>query len=552
MMTIDVIGPVDRPAFSRPVYRSRPVATSRDAAWRRRQSAMTRARRGVATMLVVCGTAAAVIVVAAYVVGRQDAPRVGDNMISGAEARFAAETGIDLAVAVMEDPGLNWRTAHVGGVLIDEYDFGPGSISVSLIDLEGNVPTAETEYAVMIATGDCGGLRQSAAASVYQPVPSTEVDVDLSEFAIFASQSIGVTNNGVVTRWKRAPKSTLGEPIRLATTSTAAGAVNVSSGGKVIDGQLFARGDAAAGVLANTVGAAGALDRVNVTNNQSLPFPAAPTPLTLGILNSLTPNPVVTSSWVVGTSRRYQNVTVDTGGLLAFASDGLTNVITGDLELDDGGRMTIDKRINLVVQGNVRVLDDAAIEILDGGALNLWVGGDLRIDGGIVGMPVANVRAYASRRAMSDADVYASPEHFACYKLPGSAAGTRWEVRNRGFACGRFHAKDCDVMIDGEAAIFGHVAARRVEVKNQSALFYDHQLDRGLGYSNPASRLFSGERSLRTTITLAATSLDATVLATLNTLAAALGAADPKPVEDRLIHVGMQTASVEEAPAANN
>ncbi|MCI0676633.1 MAG: hypothetical protein L0Y42_12770, partial [Phycisphaerales bacterium] len=194
--------------------------------------------RGVAMLLVLVSLMMATILTAAYVASRDNSATIGANVANSATARWVADSGLDVGLTILQTKA-NWRQEHDGGTLVRDFPVMGGTLNIDVIDVETGIPPdANTENVRLTARGLLDGVEQSASAIAYVPV-DTSVDVDLSEFALFATQGITLTDDALITRWPMAPQTTLGRPISLGTRATNAFSVSVDGNAAVIDGRAF-------------------------------------------------------------------------------------------------------------------------------------------------------------------------------------------------------------------------------------------------------------------------------------------------------------------------
>ena len=79
----------------------------------------------------------------AYFGSRDNSIAISANVASSSSARVVAESGLDLAVAILET-NADWRTSHIDGVILQDYQLGEGTISITVIDTETELPPTES------------------------------------------------------------------------------------------------------------------------------------------------------------------------------------------------------------------------------------------------------------------------------------------------------------------------------------------------------------------------------------------------------------------------
>ena len=152
------------------------------------------ARRGLSMLLVLIALAMATIVTSAYLAARDNSAQVGANVTDAATARAAAASGVDIGVAILQTD-TDWRSAHNTGTLIDGYTLEGADLTIELVDVLTGLPPDETsQYIEMTVYATVNGIEQSSTAycEVIEIAGTPTVDVDLSEFSVFATESISL------------------------------------------------------------------------------------------------------------------------------------------------------------------------------------------------------------------------------------------------------------------------------------------------------------------------------------------------------------------------
>ncbi len=453
-------------------------------------------RRGVAMMLVLATIAVVTVSTVAYLSTQNSQPTIGQNVTSGAQARSAAETGVDLTVAIMQADNINWRTAHTNGVLVDSYNFGGGTVTVTVADLNGNPPDATTEYVVVDAVGECDGHSQIAQAEVYAPLETRDVDIDLSEFAAFGVQQIELSG-GVLQRWTQSPRAPLKEALRLGTNNLRSGAVSLSADSSMSSGKFYVSEGASATVLDDKRGNDYTIDRVDATVNEAIPIPAPPTPDTSGCsMASPYRKAFNKGDWGLENSMEYGRLYMWDGATLTTQEDNQVLHVTGNVELSEYARIIVRHSLDLVVDGDLSV-SSAAIEIRDEGVLRLFVRGNIIFDDCVVGLPIDGLVNPDSRIAEEGIGYYRNPERCQIYQIVDPELGSQeFDIRNRSFVCGRLYAPGSVIEIKQDSAVFGNLIGDTIITLSGSYLHYDHTLDKRRGYTSTSCGMYDNVKDL--------------------------------------------------------
>lgn len=503
-------------------------------------------RRGAAILLVIVAVAAAAVIGSAYVAHRLNTPQITTNVNCGAQARLLADSGADIATAIMECETIDWRTAQANGTLVADLAIGGGTVTIRVGDNMGDAPDNECEYPVIAARGKIGNMQQTVAALAHTPIPARlaeEVSVDLSEFAVFGASSINVSD-GWITRWTASPLSELGRPVNIGSNATAAGRVRIGKKTDAPDSQGFVMSSANSGVITDSTGTTQPIRRINFSVNETVLLPAPPTPTLGGLTWAAARNPSITSNvnQSLTSDKRYNSLTVDNGATLTIDLGGASRTagITGTLTIQNGGVLSIrNGHLDLVIQGALNMFSRGAIELGPGATVRIFLGGTMSVNDSVIGLP-ASYR-YESRDGRNGLAEYFDPQRCIIYRITSinsvdldlldlddaaswlwsDTTSKSWFINDRTFVCGRIygHSK-ADISMNNQAGVFGNVVGLSVIVSGGSAVHYDHTLDRGNGYTNPQSRLYAGPLDLRDDLRLLLTDLNTS---TIDSILALLG-----------------------------
>lgn len=492
-------------------------------------------RRGVAMLLVLISVAVVTVVTMSYLASRDSTPDISRNIVGAIEARFIAETGIDLATAIMEVEAVDWRTIHNNGVILDNYAFGGGTITITIEDLDGDPPASDAEYALVHAVGRVGGLEQEAESDVYAPIIDHTVDVDLSEFALFADDQINIRNNSMVAPWRLSPRYSLGEPVRLGVNATSSDKIYLRPGSHVFNGIGYVRGDAASSVIRNNSGSGELLRQIEITATEPLPIPDIPTPYLDG-LTWITPSELTISSNTITTlttDRRRNSITINGSRLVTYQDGHRVRVYDGNLNIINGGAWIVAGSFDIIVLGDVNILGGSAINVPPGGHLRLFIGGTLTVDDSALGLSRTDLKV--TRTAANGIGSYRNPANCEVFNLSSlfnagngdldtadevdwsDGLNRPWTFTNRSFVCATLYGTNkAEITFDSGSALFGNAVGDRIDVRNGSVVHYDHELDTRDGYTNPQSDLFAADGDLSDALVAITTDLDDSTLAAID------------------------------------
>lgn len=460
-------------------------------------------------LLVLVAVFAATILAGGYLASRDTSGALSRNIASSAAARWAAVSALETAVAAMQTE-TDWRTEAADGTLFSNQPLAGATVEVQVSDaVTGGPPTATSHYLTLTATATVENIRQVARASAYAPTePGITVDVDLGEFAVFASGTILLSDTAVLTRWATAPLTTLGRRINLATRATAPSSVVIGPNATALDLTVYHDPNASGALVSNATGQP--IAQVALPDAPALPQPPLP-----GVADPSGSPPNYLLSSDVGTiaaDLRVRTISLTNGSQLTLLGD-ITVVANQNIELSNQSKMLIDGNVKLVAFNDIELLSGSSIELMPGATLTVFVGDDLELTNSYLG----DERLDNTRDNSGNAP-YMDPLRIQVFTIEDTDEPIRaWELWGDAVVKGSFFGPSARFEARTDCALYGRLAAKRVEVTGNGAIFYDHSLDGRRGYVNPASQLYVGGAIQDQLLTLP--SLDPAVLtATANSL----------------------------------
>jgi hypothetical protein len=465
-------------------------------------------RRGVAMLLVLVSLAMGTIITIAYLASRDNSTMIGENVSEAATARNAAITGIELGVAVLETD-TDWRTAHDHGLLLNQYAIAGAYVDLELVDLlTGAPPDETTRYVEMTATATVSGVQQAARALAEVPPdgPGRILDLDLSEFAVFASENIAFGDSATITRWPAAPMSVLGETIALGTQGTLAGTVEITGDAAAIDSMVYAPPMASASLITND--GLVAVGRTDLTD--TIPMPAPPDP---GVAEPDAGTPYADYPQVGGTvdlvtDERVNSADLSGGATWRWSGDVVV-VSENDFQIRDGSRVLVEDHATLVVFGQL-TLNLGSIELAEGATLTLYLGGLVDINDGYIGDAADVADPFPSDGSAGWID----PERVRIYPIASAGEIGTWNVSGNSVLKASIYAPSVtEFTIQHTSALYGRVAAKSINVINSASIFYDHYLARDDGYTDLDSAIYDADGYIKDEYKLLSSFNDADVTA---------------------------------------
>jgi hypothetical protein len=432
------------------------------------------------------------ILTIAYLASRDNSAIIGENVASAATARWAADSGVDLGLALLETEA-DWRTLN-NGVLADDFALGDGTFDITVVDLEtGAPPTSRTEYIELTSRAMVNGVEQVSKISAYVPSPAQRgVDVDLSEFAVFGADSIQLSGDATVTRWPRSPLSVLGQPIAIGTQSTSAGSITLSNNGAIVDGKAFVSPTASSAAISTSNGRAPEVFELPAR----VPMPAPPAtgekdPADLTAVEKLLhlTMDIVGGLGIINTSTRVADGRLS-GGAVRTLRGPITYTSNDDLEMSNA-KILVEGTVKMVIFDDL-IMQNASIELRPGARLLLFVGDAVSMQDSYIGDQRSN--ALRDNTGMATP---MNPERIKMFRVPQYTSAANWVMSSNSVMKGSVYARNTRYEIKDQSALYGRVAAQEVRMSEQAAVFYEPALNRKSGYTDLESPMYNEDGTLK-------------------------------------------------------
>lgn len=419
--------------------------------------------RGIAMMLVMVAVLVTGTMAVAYFASRDNSVAIGRNIESAARARAVAESGLEIAIAILETDA-DWQTQHVEGVLLSSLQIGDGVISITIVDTSTDEPpTEETTEVEITVTSSVDQITQSTKALATVVPNEEEYDFDFSEFAIFATSLIRIDDVASVQLWQASPLSLQSNPVRLGTLSTGPLSVDIDSPTQQTSLELYVQDNASSMISTAPV------DRHNLSGVP--PLPAPPRSPSGGSLLTLSNTQPTHGSRFSGWIRNFAF-----GGQRINASTDTTVVPGGVYEMDSlqlgfGQSIEIQGDVTINIDGDLS-LTGSKIILSENSTLTLHVGGDVDIHSSYIGNENRSVQSWMN------------PSRVRMF----GHGNNDWKVDGLTTLKAEVYAPESEVSFKGLTTLCGRVAADTVDFRGASRLLYDSTLDSG-GYADQDSAL---------------------------------------------------------------
>lgn len=431
-------------------------------------------RRGIALMLVMVAILVTGTMAVAYFGSTDNSIAIGTNIESAARARAVAESGLEVAIAILETD-TEWQTEHIDGVLLSEFHIDDGIVSISVVDANTSLPpNEETSEVEITITSTVNQVTQTTQAYATIIPNEEEYDFDFSEYAIFATSSIEIDDVASVQLWQASPLSLQANPLRIGTLATGPLSVEIDSPTQRSPLELHAPSNASSMLSSASV------ERHGFTGEPILPAPpSAPTSGSILTLSSAetehTTDRSGFSSWIQNFAfgNRHSNRSTNNNTVI---QSGTYDMET--LHLDVGNTIEIQGDVTVNVQQDF-LLNGTKIILTDNATLTMHVAGDVHISSSYIG------NENQSHQSWMD------PSRVQLF----GHGNNDWEIDGITTIKAEIYAPESEVSFEGISTLCGRVAADEVSMEGASRLLYDATLDHG-GYADHNSPLYDDDGQL--------------------------------------------------------
>lgn len=445
-------------------------------------------------LLVLISLMTATIVTVAYLSSRDNSPLIGENVTDTAQARWAATSGIELAVATLQAEG-TFDAIPSDGVILSNYAISGATLDVVLTDqITGDPPTAESIYFILTSTARVGSIEQTARGVLeIKPSVNDIVTVDLSDFAVFTADSFQMSDDAVIARWPESPMSQLGRTIHMGTQATSSSRVQLQHRAAALDSQLWHR-ESASGALVNNSTDYNVRRR---SMEDTIPMPLPPDPDAERPNGSINLPMTVTGTSNLDSSQRFGSVRLQNSTSRLNLLGDITMTVDGSLRMNAGSGIEVNGNSTMIVFGDVDLRSNSWIELAPDASLTMFIGGDLVANEAYIG----DQRADKSVRDTTGHAPWFNARRMVILTIDPEDGTTRdWSLDGDSVIKGNIYAPTATLAARSNSTIYGRVAARSVGLRGHAAIFYDHALDTRYGYTDQGSRIYDEDGRIRSEI----------------------------------------------------
>lgn len=445
-------------------------------------------QRGAALLMVLVAMATAMTLVVGWLGSQDNSALIASNATRAASARATAQSGLEIAVAILQSEA-PWQTSHQDGWILQGYELGTSTIDLRLIDeATGFPPDGSTTVVRIESTANTNSMVQTASAlATIHPFDEDSM-ADISGYAVFGSGSISISG---ATRIKSWIGSGRGERILASLGET-------SFSGR-------AKRDLQSGDLALHIDDTSAWGSTHDFDSANLPTVLGPLGLDLVELPQLPARVDIPNNGDNSTGRAaHRNWSSGLNGVAdldgfgnggwhnSFGDDELTGTVLepfesmevhedfnakGDLHLSRNAVLTVEGETAIFINGNFTMEPGSIIELSDTATLTIVVGGDMDIDRAVIGGPQSNPPWWGVWKAQHID--WIDPQRIRIVSA-ANASPADWAISNQSMVQAVLEAPTANIELD-RSTVLGRVAGVDITIRRGARLFFDHQTTRGRG-----------------------------------------------------------------------
>lgn len=495
-------------------------------------------RRGVAMLLVLIALGVGVVLAGVAITSRKPAPRIGANACDDAAARWAAQGAASYAQAVLETAiDCVEYSKDNSGEFIRTFPVEGGVANVRLTRLDGSAPQAGDRELLMTAVANIGSMTATVQkrVSLANPVPiDTAADIRLSEFAVFAGNSMQIDSNAIVAHSEKVAEDGMLTPVKLGVGFSSLSSLDVKNDADLKHVAMYVDADASS-TLESEVGGGKFYNGMKIpysiplvreaTRSEVLALPLLSSILTLldGVVQTLT-------------GGNYLTINVQNGTVLTLGTAGQQSVFkTSSLTVQNGGVLRFEGEVILQVSGATSISNRGTIEPASSSArLLMYLGRNVTIQDSAIGLPRAI--GQDTSRTFDSVGVHARADQVYLSTLTTSSGGSAapsWSIDKSALVLGSIFAPDASVTVNNKSALIGRVVCGSFTLKSSCAVYYDPRLDSRAGFTELDGPLYVERAPIPEVVTaFAGASASSGVQVLQNTLKSTLNAvwaAEPEP-----------------------
>lgn len=451
-------------------------------------------RRGVAMMLALVALATASVLTTTYVVSRENTPIIGANAAAAASAEWAAKSGANTAVAILQTQA-NWLGDADPTALLTDFSLAGAKVSVLVTDLNGKPPKAGDTDLLLTTTAVVGATRKVLQRVVrYQQsvAPDAVVDPALGEFALFGASALSVDDTSTVGVWGLSPSAVAGKKAKIGAGFASSSSLTLGASAKLNGASLVVNASAGSGLKSM-------VNDAKLVKGEALPLdvPAAPASLpssitAAGLAYSTGDKYCNAGTYTISKPGRYGILDIDNGGVVTLDDTQGGDFSFAKLDMRQQGVLRISGKVRVELRAEMALVDRATVELADSASsVEFYVRKAVSLDD--AGLGVDRTVARNLSRSASSITQYARPDRVRVYSmnlLSGGVSNQNVALRGKSIAMASIHAPSQNLTVDANSVIIGRATADKVVIKNGGAVYYDPALDNNAGFTTRAGPLY--------------------------------------------------------------
>jgi hypothetical protein len=448
-------------------------------------------------LLVLIAVGTATVLSGSYLMSRRTAPAIGANAETSSNAKWAARSGANLTVAMLETSFALGESIEDDQV-ISGLAFGVGTADTLVTNLSGNAVSSGDSRLLVSSIGSAssiGALSQRVLLRRPTNRITEALDPTLGEFAVFATDRLRLQSGSYVAPW---PDSARGPSLFVANIGVgfgSSGQLDVGSAGGLATARLILDDDATPSLVADSQSTTfgGGLET-------GLQFPTAservPQPLLdLGV--SASPRYI----WNPGSTTTVNaavlgDVTVTAGATLVFDEAAFADYSVNDLTVTFTSVLRIKGNVRILVRDDFEVSDRASIELADAdSSVEFYIYDDMTVSNSVIGLSKANGVDTSRSHTDLSGSYDASAIRIRLVDAAGGGDSDQYiSMSSKSIVVADVHAPAADVDMTNNSVVLGRLTGADIRMQNTSIVFYDHALNAGAGLTDPFGPLYDAAR----------------------------------------------------------
>lgn len=443
-------------------------------------------------LLVMIALVVTTILCAAALTSRDNSPAIGANASNTTKAQWSAVSGALFVSAAVEQNAeeLAQRIASldVDPEFISNLAIAGGNIRVTVTRPDGTPYEQGDRLLLLNATGSVEGIDVDVSKLIMLPPQldaAEALDLSHNEFAIFATNSLNISNGAKIANWQLSPDFAANTPVKIGVSFDSGAALTMPANPSLGAVSLYLDADANP-----ALGAGVASLGLNAVTNLPVAIPAVmqALPNALAALSAADPPDLIVGSGqsITVSEQVYDNVDV-TNAMITFDASVHTEYAIDELTLNNASKIRIVGDVSIYIDDHFDLRDASRIALAPNASLRLYLGDGLRVRSG----SMIGVHVIESGSNWASLQQYVFPNRIQIYQL-GDDDDASVTIDGGATLIGCIYAPAASVELDGSGAtLIGRVTAANFTMRAGSRLLYDPRLDSFAGLTTLTGPLYN-------------------------------------------------------------